>query len=122
MISWPTSAASPGRSRSRSTSRGCVEAGFAHVEVVDSGADLNAYAKIEEQGGCCGGEVASVPVTNKPRLLHAGPGSERCVLHAKSARGRRGSVLHAGRKDGGHRGGSLVLLSDPGQERDAGAP
>jgi arsenite methyltransferase len=30
-----------------------AEAGFAHVEVVDSGADLNAYAKIENQGGCC---------------------------------------------------------------------
>ena len=29
-------------------------AGFAHVEVVDSGVDLNAYAKIEHQAGCCG--------------------------------------------------------------------
>ncbi|WP_165252253.1 arsenite methyltransferase [Paludisphaera soli] len=30
-----------------------LEAGFSHVEVVDSGADLNAYAKIENQAGCC---------------------------------------------------------------------
>lgn len=30
-----------------------IEAGFAHVEVIDSGADLNAYAKIENQSGCC---------------------------------------------------------------------
>lgn len=29
------------------------KAGFAHVEVVDSGADLNAYAKVENQSGCC---------------------------------------------------------------------
>jgi SAM-dependent methyltransferase len=29
------------------------KAGFAHVEIVDSGADLNAYAKVENQSGCC---------------------------------------------------------------------
>ena len=33
--------------------KGLVEAGFAHVEVIDSGADLNAYAKVENQAGCC---------------------------------------------------------------------
>jgi len=33
--------------------RGLVEAGFAHVEVIDSGADLNAYAKVENQAACC---------------------------------------------------------------------
>jgi arsenite methyltransferase len=32
---------------------GLVAAGFEHVEIVDSGADLNAYAKIENQAGCC---------------------------------------------------------------------
>ena len=30
-----------------------IDAGFSHVEVVDSGADLNAYAKVENQSGCC---------------------------------------------------------------------
>ena len=30
-----------------------LHAGFAHVEIVDSGKDLNAYAKIENQSGCC---------------------------------------------------------------------
>lgn len=29
------------------------DAGFASVDVVDSGADLNAYAKVENQAGCC---------------------------------------------------------------------
>jgi arsenite methyltransferase len=33
--------------------KGLREAGFAHVQVVDSNADLNAYAKVEGQGGCC---------------------------------------------------------------------
>ena len=32
---------------------GLIAAGFEHVEVVDSGADLNAYAKVENQSGCC---------------------------------------------------------------------
>jgi arsenite methyltransferase len=30
-----------------------LAAGFEHVEIVDSGADLNAYAKVENQAGCC---------------------------------------------------------------------
>src|SRR5262249_3420050 len=29
------------------------EAGFAAVEVIDTKADLNAYAKVENQSGCC---------------------------------------------------------------------
>ena len=30
-----------------------ADAGFAAVEVIDSGADLNAYAQVENQSGCC---------------------------------------------------------------------
>jgi SAM-dependent methyltransferase len=41
--------------------QGLQEAGFAHVEIIDSGADLNAYGQIDGQVGCCGGEAASVP-------------------------------------------------------------
>jgi arsenite methyltransferase len=33
--------------------KGLLAAGFEHVEIVDSGADLNAYAKVENQSGCC---------------------------------------------------------------------
>lgn len=33
--------------------QGLIEAGFSQVEVVDTGADLNAYAKVENQSGCC---------------------------------------------------------------------
>src|SRR6201996_6395889 len=32
---------------------GLLAAGFEHVEIVDSGADLNSYAKVENQSGCC---------------------------------------------------------------------
>lgn len=32
---------------------GLLAAGFEHVEIVDSGADLNAYAKVENQAACC---------------------------------------------------------------------
>jgi len=32
---------------------GLIEAGFAHVEIIDTGSDLNAYAKVENQAGCC---------------------------------------------------------------------
>jgi SAM-dependent methyltransferase len=33
--------------------RGLSEAGFDHVQVVDAGSDLNAYANVEGQTGCC---------------------------------------------------------------------
>lgn len=33
-------------------------AGFSHVEVIDSGSDLNAYAKVENQSGCCSPAMA----------------------------------------------------------------
>jgi arsenite methyltransferase len=33
--------------------QGLVAAGLAHVQVIDSGADLNAYARVEGQSACC---------------------------------------------------------------------
>jgi arsenite methyltransferase len=39
--------------------RGLQDAGFAHVEVLDSRADLNAYAKVEGQSACCAPAVTS---------------------------------------------------------------
>jgi SAM-dependent methyltransferase len=41
--------------------RGLLEAGFSRVEVVDSAADLNAYAKLENQSGCCSPPAESAP-------------------------------------------------------------
>ena len=40
--------------------RQLIEAGFSNVQVIDSGADLNAYAKIENQSGCCATEPAQI--------------------------------------------------------------
>ena len=64
---------------------GLNEAGFAHVEVVDSGADLNAYAQIDGQVGCCGGEMAVEPVTigSLSCCTPAPPGSSDCCIPAQ---------------------------------------
>ena len=56
-----------------------IEAGFAHVEVIDSHADLNSYAKIENQSGCC----SPAPAAAGRSLLHPRPCRERGVLHAE---------------------------------------
>lgn len=45
--------------------RGLLEAGFSQVEIVDSGADLNAYSKLENQSGCCSPPAES-GATTKP--------------------------------------------------------
>jgi hypothetical protein len=44
--------------------RQLAEAAFAVVQVIDTGADLNAYAKVENQGGCCSPPSSSRPVAD----------------------------------------------------------
>lgn len=44
---------------------GLRESGFAHVQVIDSGADLNAYAKVEGSSGCCSSKT-SLPIADQP--------------------------------------------------------
>ncbi|MFL6278199.1 MAG: arsenite methyltransferase [Blastocatellia bacterium] len=39
--------------------QGLLDAGFAHVEIVDTGSDLNVYAKIDSQVVCCAPEPAA---------------------------------------------------------------
>lgn len=47
--------------------RGLRAAGFSHVEIMDSGKDLNAYAKVENQAGCCSPAMApDSPFTMAP--------------------------------------------------------
>ena len=36
-----------------------LNAGFSNIAIVDSGADLNAYAKVENQSGCCSPAMSS---------------------------------------------------------------
>ena len=55
---------------------GLLAAGFEHVEIVDSGADLNAYSKVENQSGCCSpamaeGSCCSPAPDTDPASLHA---------------------------------------------------
>jgi arsenite methyltransferase len=52
-----------------------LKAGFAQVEIVDSGADLNAYAKVENQAGCCsphmsGDRVSCCSQASEAETLH----------------------------------------------------
>jgi arsenite methyltransferase len=54
---------------------GLMAAGFEHVEIVDSGADLNAYAKVENQSGCCSpamdeGTCCTAVLDGRPATLH----------------------------------------------------
>jgi arsenite methyltransferase len=50
--------------------RGLTEAGFAHAEIIDSGADLNAYTKVFDQAGCC--STAPVEATGGLPVVDAG--------------------------------------------------
>jgi hypothetical protein len=36
-----------------------IDAGFAQVDILDTGSDLNAYAKVENQSGCCSPTMGS---------------------------------------------------------------
>jgi ubiquinone/menaquinone biosynthesis C-methylase UbiE len=62
-----------------------VEAGFAHVEIIDSGRDLNAYAKIENQAGCCSAAAGSLSLTMA---------QTDCCSPGDRASGPIGSALH----------------------------
>ncbi len=56
---------------------GLAAAGFEHIQIVDSGADLNAYAKVENQTGCCSPAMESEPC--------CGTGQNTATLHADLA-------------------------------------
>ncbi len=64
--------------------QGLIESGFAHVEVVDSGSDLNAYAKVENQSGCCSPGMVPVgapaPTAAEPCCTPDPRGSSCCAL------------------------------------------
>lgn len=64
--------------------QGLLDAGFAHVEVLDSGTDLNAYAKLENQAGCCSPPAGSaLAVLDSPCCGTAPP--DTSALHARLA-------------------------------------
>ena len=47
---------------------GLAAAGFSGVEVVDSGSDLNAYSKVENQSGCCSPAMEKTTSKSLPTL------------------------------------------------------
>ncbi|MGB9031391.1 MAG: arsenite methyltransferase [Acidobacteriaceae bacterium] len=54
-----------------------LNAGFQFVEIVDSGADLNAYAKVENQSGCCSpamDEASPLPMAGSSCCAPSKPG------------------------------------------------
>ena len=67
--------------------RGLTAAGFAHVEVIDSGKDLNAYAKVENQAGCCSPSMAgsSLPIAGSSCCAAKPAGSDQVALHQRLA-------------------------------------
>jgi ubiquinone/menaquinone biosynthesis C-methylase UbiE len=58
------------------------EAGFAAVQVVDTGSDLNAYAKVENQSGCCSAAASGLPVVESGCCS---PGPAEDGVHARLA-------------------------------------
>lgn len=50
-----------GAIRTEDYRNGLLSAGFEHVQIVDSGADLNAYKKVENQSGCCSPAMSRSP-------------------------------------------------------------
>jgi SAM-dependent methyltransferase len=53
---------------------GLLAAGFEHVQIIDSGVDLNAYAKVEDQAGCCSPAMTEgaccTPAASEDPTLH----------------------------------------------------
>lgn len=77
--------------------QGLLDAGFSQVEVVDTGSDLNAYASVENQAGCCspgmagGDESTTGSGCCSPSLVTLGQGfgnneSETAGLHERLTR------------------------------------
>jgi arsenite methyltransferase len=59
--------------------RQLTSAGFAAVEIVDARADLNAYASVEGQSGCCSPSMASSTAETLPIASCCDSSSERSV-------------------------------------------
>ncbi len=65
--------------------QGLLDAGFAEPQVVDTGSDLNAYAKVENQSGCCSPAMGtSLPMVSAGSCCSPGPTSD-ADLHSRLA-------------------------------------
>lgn len=73
-----------------------IEAGFSAVELVDSGSDLNAYAKVENQAGCC-----SPPAAVAPRVVAQVQASGCCSAPAAAPSAAGLTIAGSGSDSGG---------------------
>ncbi len=62
-----------------------IDAGFGQVDVLDTGSDLNAYAKVENQSGCCSPAVKSTLPLVPPGGCCSSPPSGDADLHQRLA-------------------------------------
>ncbi len=60
---------------------GLAAAGFAEVVIIDSGTDLGAYSKVENQAGCCSPPVSSATLPVAQAAGCCGGGTEDVKLH-----------------------------------------
>jgi SAM-dependent methyltransferase len=68
--------------------RQVIDAGFSNVEIVDSVSDLNAYAKIENQSGCCSPAPTQIETTSSccaPETVSQIPGTSDTKLYEQFA-------------------------------------
>jgi arsenite methyltransferase len=75
--------------------QGLIEAGFSEVMIVDSRSDLNAYAKVEDQSGCCSPAMSEKKAESSSRGLPVATASACCTPSGAS----EGDELHGGLKD-----------------------
>lgn len=52
-----------------------LDAGFAHVEIIDSGADLNAYIRLEDRASCCSPATDPLAVVGEASSCCGTPGA-----------------------------------------------
>ncbi len=70
--------------------KGLIAAGLSHVQVIDSGKDLNAYAKMENTSSCCG-SPAPTPKKSKKATTAS------CCCSSSPEEGK--SEIHSGLKE-----------------------
>jgi ubiquinone/menaquinone biosynthesis C-methylase UbiE len=62
-----------------------IESGFAQVEIIDTGSDLNAYAKVENQSACCSPAMgSSLPMVSASSCCSPTPSND-ADLHRRLA-------------------------------------
>lgn len=63
--------------------KGLLQAGFAEADIIDTGADLLAYAKLENQASCCSASTPTLPIAKESGCCS--PQSDRVELHQSLA-------------------------------------